>query len=60
MSGEKWTAAVYATNLTNEYAVTGIRNNPAFLYDVNGADLRYYGRWINVPRTIGAQVTYRF
>lgn len=60
LSGEKWTAAVYATNLTNEYAVTGIRNNPAFLYDVNGLDLRYYGRWINVPRTIGAQVTYRF
>jgi iron complex outermembrane receptor protein len=60
LSGDRWSASLYATNLTNEYAVTGIRNNPAFLRDVNGFDLRFYGRWINVPRTVGAQVTYRF
>jgi outer membrane receptor protein involved in Fe transport len=60
LSGDRWTASLFATNLTNEYAVTGVRNNPSFLRDVNGFDLRFYGRWINMPRTIGAQVTYRF
>ena len=60
LASERWTATLFATNLTNEYAVTGIRQNPGFLREVNGFDLRFYGRWINIPRTLGAQVTYRF
>lgn len=60
LAGDRWTATLFATNLTNEYAVTGVRQNPSFLRDVNGFDLRFYGRWINIPRTLGAQVTYRF
>ena len=60
LAGERWSGTIYVQNLTDEYAVTGIRQNPTYLRDVNGFDLRWYGRWINTPRNIGMRLTYRF
>lgn len=60
LAGERWSGTIYVRNLTDEYAVTGIRQNPSYLRDVNGFDLRWYGRWINTPRNIGMRLTYRF
>jgi len=60
LAGDRWSGMLYVQNLTDEYAVTGVRQNPTYLRDVNGFDLRWYGRWINTPRNIGLRMTYHF
>jgi iron complex outermembrane receptor protein len=60
-----WDITLYAQNLTDKYAVTGLRSDRAYLQtvaDINGDPVnvrRYYNNIIQ-PRTIGLRATYFF
>jgi outer membrane receptor protein involved in Fe transport len=65
LSAANWTVTLYADNLLDEFAVTGVRDDPAFIQtvpDINGDPVyvrRYYHNVLR-PRTIGLRATYRF
>src|SRR5690606_27405217 len=58
--GEKWDLSLYAKNLFDKYAVTSTRAGREDIREVNGFDLRSYGRYITHPRTVGLQFSYHF
>lgn len=60
ISGDRWDVTLYAKNLFDKYAVTSTRSDPERLRQVNGFDLRSYGKFINQPRTIGVEFSYEF
>ncbi|MGH8240680.1 MAG: TonB-dependent receptor, partial [Steroidobacteraceae bacterium] len=65
LGAEKWSLALYAENLFDKYAVTGVRQNPAYvqtLSDINGdpVAVRDYSKDILRPREIGLRFTYEF
>jgi iron complex outermembrane receptor protein len=58
-----WTFGVYAQNLLNKYAVTGVRQIPQFaqaVADENGdpVTVRYYAHDVLRPRELGFKFTY--
>jgi outer membrane receptor protein involved in Fe transport len=58
-----WQIGVYAQNLTNKYAVTGVRSQPEFVQtvaDENGdpVTVRSYSQNVLRPREIGIKFTY--
>jgi outer membrane receptor protein involved in Fe transport len=55
VSGAKWTAALFADNLTNKHA-TITANNTSFQWNTAG----YYRASTNQPLTIGVDLSYRF
>ncbi|MFT6955722.1 MAG: iron complex outermembrane receptor protein [Halieaceae bacterium] len=62
---DSWDVTLYADNLLDKYAVTGVRSDTNFLQtaaDINGDDVavRSYGQNVLRPRTIGLRATYRF
>jgi len=58
--GDKWDLTLYAKNLLDEYAVTSTRAGREDIREVNGFDMRSYGRYITHPRTVGVQFSYHF
>lgn len=62
---DSWTVTLYADNLLDKYAVTGVRSDTAYLQnvsDINGDTVhtrRYFNNMLT-PRTIGLRATYRF
>lgn len=54
-----WSASLYADNLLDEFAETAVRQDPSFVRDVNGFQLRRYFRNVLRPRTIGLEFRYR-
>ena len=58
--GEQWDLTLYAKNLFDKYAVTSTRAGREDIREVNGFDVRSYGRYITHPRTVGLQFSYHF
>jgi iron complex outermembrane recepter protein len=63
LHGSHWSAGLYAQNLLNKYAITGVRSRQAFVQtvtDVNGDPVRVrsYAEQILRPREIGLKFTY--
>ncbi len=62
---DKWNVTLYADNLLDKFAVTGVRSDQATIQtvpDINGDPVytrRYYNNVLR-PRTIGLRATYRF
>jgi outer membrane receptor protein involved in Fe transport len=56
---EQWSANLYADNLTDKYAETGVRLDPTYIRSVNGFDSRRYFRNVLRPRTAGIEFRYR-
>ena len=64
-SGGSWEFAVYAQNLLDKYAVTGVRSRPSFMQtvaDENGdpVTVRSYAQQMVRPREIGVRFSYEF
>jgi hypothetical protein len=64
-SGGPWEFAIYAQNLLDKYAVTGVRSRRAFVQteaDENGDPVRVrsYAQQMVRPREIGVRFTYEF
>ena len=59
---DEWTALLYIDNLFDKYAYTSVRQNKSIITDAtNGYDMqRYYGHYIETPRTIGVRISYDF
>ena len=63
LHGNRWTAGVYAQNLLNKFAITGVRSRQAFVQtvaDINGdpVHVRSYAEEMLRPREIGLKFTY--
>ena len=58
---DSYEISLFANNITNEYAVTGISNDRSRFGFVNGGIIsRYYGRSVLTPRVIGIEARYSF
>jgi outer membrane receptor protein involved in Fe transport len=65
LSNDAWTIALYAKNLFNKYAETGVRTTPLYLQtvtDENGESVhvRSYSKDVVRPREVGLRATYKF
>jgi iron complex outermembrane recepter protein len=63
LRGSHWTAGLYAQNLLNKFAITGIRSRQSFVQtvtDINGdpVHVRSYAEEMLRPREIGLKFTY--
>lgn len=57
----KYEISLFANNITNQYAVTGISNDRSRFGFVNGGVIsRYYGRSVLTPRVIGVEARFNF
>ncbi len=57
---DSWRISLYADNLFDEYAETGVRNDASFITQLNGFDLRRYYHNIIRPRQVGLSFVYDF
>lgn len=57
---ERWSATLFANNLTNKFAATGVRLDPSYIRSVAGFSLRRYFRNVLEPRSIGIEFRYSF
>jgi outer membrane receptor protein involved in Fe transport len=58
---DSYEISLFANNITNEYAVTGISNDRSRFGFVNGGIIsRYYARSVLTPRVIGIEARYSF
>ncbi|HEY8522051.1 MAG TPA: TonB-dependent receptor [Gammaproteobacteria bacterium] len=60
LSKDRWSATLYADNLTDKFVETAVRTDPAMIYDMNGFRLRSYFRNVLRPRSVGVEFRYRF
>jgi iron complex outermembrane receptor protein len=60
LSGEQWEASLYLHNLTDEFAVTAVRQNRTFIRDVGGFRMRRYFENVIRPMEFGATIRYHF
>ena len=51
---------LYADNVFDEYAETGVRDDQSLVRQVNGWDLRRYYHNVVRPRQIGMRFVYNF
>lgn len=56
---ERWAARLYADNLFDKFAETGVRESPAAIKEINGFTSRRYFRDVLQPRTLGVEFRYR-
>ena len=57
---DSWTVALYADNVFDEYAETGVRADTSFIRPVADFDLRRYYHNVVRPRQVGMRFTYNF
>jgi outer membrane receptor protein involved in Fe transport len=57
---DSWRIALYADNVFDEYAETGVRADPSFIRPVGDFDLRRYYHNVVRPRQVGMRFTYNF
>jgi iron complex outermembrane receptor protein len=57
---DSWNVTLYADNLFNEYAETGVRLDSSFIRPVEGFDLRNYYHNVVRPRQVGMRFVYNF
>ena len=60
VSQDQWTATLYANNLTDKFARTGVRTDAEYIDSINGFDLRRYYHNVLRPRVIGLDFRYAF
>lgn len=53
-----WKAALFANNLFDEFAETGVRSSSPFNQTVNGATVRSFGTFVAPPRAIGVRFSW--
>lgn len=59
--GERYEVSLFANNITNEYAVTGISNDRSRFGFVNGGIVsRYYAQSVLTPRVVGIEARFRY
>lgn len=57
---DSWRVSLYADNVFDEYAETGVRQDKSFIREVQGFDLRRYYHNVVRPRQVGMRFTYDF
>lgn len=57
---DSWTVALYADNVFDEYAETGVRDDYGQIRQIGDFDLRRYYHNVVRPRQVGMRFTYRF
>lgn len=57
---DSWTVALYADNVFDKYAETGVRGNVDDIENVEGFDSRYYFHSVVRPRQFGMRLRYNF
>ena len=57
---DSWRVALYADNIFDEYAETGVRDDSSLIGDVNGVTLRRYYHNVIRPRQVGLRLVYDF
>ena len=57
---DRWHAALYAKNLLNKYAFTGVGHDPSYLTSINGFVLRDYNHSLLRPREVGVELRVSF
>jgi outer membrane receptor protein involved in Fe transport len=57
---DSWRIALYADNVFDEYAETGVRADSSFIRPVADFDLRRYYHNVVRPRQVGMRFTYNF
>ena len=65
LRADAWDVTLYADNLLDKYAETGVRQDPSYNQTVpdfngDGVNSRRFGTNVLRPRTIGLRATYRF
>jgi len=60
VSTDIWAATLYADNMFDKYAVTGVRTDTDFIDSIGGFTLRRYYHNTLRPRTIGVDFRYSF
>jgi outer membrane receptor protein involved in Fe transport len=55
----RWSARLFADNLTDKFAETGVRLDPTAIRNVAGFDVRRYYRYVLRPRVLGIEFRYR-
>lgn len=53
-----WKAALFANNLFDEFAETGVRGNSLYNQTVSGANVRTFGTFLAPPRAIGVRFSW--
>jgi outer membrane receptor protein involved in Fe transport len=59
VSEGRWSARLFADNLTDKFAETGVRLDPSAIRNVAGFDVRRYYRYVLRPRVVGIEFRYR-
>ena len=59
LSNERWSATLYADNLTDKFAETSVRLDPSYVRDIGNFELRRYYRHVIRPRSLGIEFRYR-
>jgi outer membrane receptor protein involved in Fe transport len=57
---DAWRVTLYADNVFDKYAETGVRNDESFIRQVGDFDLRRYYHNVIRPRQVGLRFTYNF
>ena len=57
---DAWRVTLYADNVFDEYAETGVRDDFSQVRQINGWDLRRYYHNVVRPRQIGMRLIYNF
>lgn len=57
---DSWTVALYADNVFDKYAETGVRGNVDDIENIEGFDSRYYFHSVVRPRQFGMRLRYNF
>jgi iron complex outermembrane receptor protein len=59
--GDQYEVSLFANNITNEYAITGISNDRSRFRFVNGGIVsRYFAQSVLTPRVVGIEARYKF
>jgi len=60
LSDDRWTATLYADNLFDKFARTGVRTDSDYVDTIEDFTLRRYFHHVTRPRAIGLDFRYRF
>ena len=59
VSNDRWSATLYADNLTDKFAETSVRLDQSYVRDIANFELRRYFRNVIRPRSLGIEFRYR-